>query len=88
MNDRPWTVSEAKAHLSEILRRARTEGPQRIGARETFVVVPEAEWRRHVEPRLPLGRWLLENMPTGDEVPLPDRRDPERPLPFAEPEKA
>ena len=38
---RVWTVAEAKAKLSEILRLAETEGPQRIGARKPFIVVPE-----------------------------------------------
>ena len=31
--DRVWTVAEAKARLSEILRLAEEEGPQRIDAR-------------------------------------------------------
>ena len=43
--DRVWTVAEAKARLSEILRLAEEEGPQRIGARKPFVVVPEHVWR-------------------------------------------
>ena len=42
---RVWTVAEAKAKLSEILRLAETEGPQRIGARKPFIVVPESVWR-------------------------------------------
>ena len=37
---RVWTVSEAKAKLSEILRLAETEGPQRIGVRRSFILVP------------------------------------------------
>ena len=32
-----WTVAEAKARLSEILRLAEEEGPQRIGVRNSFV---------------------------------------------------
>lgn len=40
---RVWTVAEAKAHLSEILRLAQSEGPQRIGIRRSFVVVPAYE---------------------------------------------
>ncbi len=39
---RVWTVAEAKARLSEILRLAESEGPQRIGTRRPFVVVPAA----------------------------------------------
>ncbi len=37
-SDRIWTVAEAKARLSEILRLAEEEGPQRIGTRRSFVV--------------------------------------------------
>ena len=40
-----WTVAQAKARLSEILRLAEQEGPQRIGARKAFIVVPEHTWR-------------------------------------------
>ena len=35
-----WTIAEAKAKLSEILRLAETEGPQRIGVRKSFILVP------------------------------------------------
>ena len=41
---RVWTVAEAKARLSEILRLAEEEGPQRSGARKPFIVVPAAAW--------------------------------------------
>ncbi len=81
-----WTVAEAKARLSELLRRARTEGPQRIGARDHFVVVSSEEWERISSPKKPLGRWLLEDMPRIDLPPL-DRRDPPRAVPFADENK-
>lgn len=77
-----WTVSEAKARLSEILRLASTEGPQRIGSRERYVVVPEAVWQQHTAPRAPLGRWLVEHVTAGEPLHLPDRRDPPRAIPF------
>ena len=80
---RVWTVSEAKAKLSEILRRAEQEGPQRIGARRSFVVVPAAVWEATNPPRKPLGRWLVENMPRGGGVELPDRAS-KRAVPFSE----
>ena len=71
---RVWTVAEAKAKLSEVLRLAETEGPQRIGARKHFVVVPESVWREHASPpRMPMGRWLIENMPRGSNLEIPDR---------------
>ncbi len=70
---RVWTVAEAKAKLSEVLRLAETEGPQRIGARKHFVVVPESVWRAQAPERKPLGRWLIENMPRGTNLEIPDR---------------
>ena len=81
---RAWTVAEAKARLSEILRLAEEEGPQRIGVRNRFVVVPEHVWREREEPaRLPMGQWIVQNWPRGIELELPDRSDPERETPFA-----
>ena len=59
---RVWTVAEAKARLSEILRLAESEGPQRIGTRRPFVVVPAETWDTHDNPRKPLGQWLIENV--------------------------
>lgn len=76
-----WTVAEAKSRLSHILRCAEEEGPQRIGTRRTFVVVPEHEWQRRAEPEMHLGQWLVDNMPRGFDLELPDRRS-DRPIPF------
>ncbi len=81
---RIWTITEAKARLSEVLRLASEEGPQRIGTRSRYVVVPEALWQEHTAKRPPLGQWLVDNMPRGTELSLPDRRDPPREIPFAE----
>ena len=52
---RVWTVAEAKARLSEILRLAESEGPQRIGTRRLFIVVPADVWDAKTHPRKPLG---------------------------------
>lgn len=73
-----WTVAEAKARLSEILRLADEEGPQRIGRRKPFVVVPERLWDERKdgdepEPEMHLGRWLVENMTRGTNLEIPDR---------------
>ena len=70
-----WTVAEAKVHLSEILRLAEEEGPQRIGRRRPFVVVPERLWQERAErsERVPLGHWLAENMSRGTNFEAPDR---------------
>ena len=79
---RVWTIAEAKARLSEILRLAEEEGPQRIGVQKTFVVMPEKLWQAQAPDRKPLGQWLVENMPRGIELELPNRNDAERDSPF------
>ena len=72
---RVWTVAEAKAKLSEVLRLAESEGPQRIGTRKPFIVVPAASWDAKEARDRHLGRWLLENVPRGLNWEIPrDRR--------------
>ena len=78
---RVWTVAEAKAKLSEILRLAEEEGPQRIGKRRTFVVVPASLWEEKSQPRKHLGRWLVENTPRGTNLEVPSRSS-NRKIPF------
>ena len=77
-----WTVAEAKARLSEVLRLAEEEGPQRIGVRKAFVVVPAELWRANPQPAKPLGRWLVDNIPRGANLDAPNRREPARLIPF------
>ena len=80
---RAWTVAEAKARLSEILRLSEEEGPQRIGTRKSFVVVPERVWQeREAKPRKPLGQWLVENTPRGTNLKVPGRGGSRRKIPF------
>ena len=83
---RAWTVAEAKARLSEILRLAEEEGPQRIGVRTRFVVVPEHMWRDRDEPeRIPMGQWIIQNWARGTNLEIPDRHaDEDREIPFAD----
>ena len=82
-SDRVWTVAEAKAKLSEVLRLAEEEGPQRIGARRPFVVVPAAVWDEKTKPRMPLGKWLVENTPRGTNLEIPERGgESHREIPF------
>ena len=76
-----WTIAETKARLSEVLRLADEEGPQRIGVKHAFIVVPERVWQERERPRKPLGQWLVENFPRGTELELPPR-DSDRPIPF------
>ena len=79
---RVWTVAEAKARLSEILRLAEEEGPQRIGTRKSFVVVPASVWADKTQPRKHLGRWLVENTPRGTNLEVPRQRGSHRRIPF------
>ena len=81
-----WTVAEAKARLSEVLRLSEEEGPQRIGRRKSYVVVPAETWEAHVPPRKPLGQWLVENMPRGVNLEIPHDRSSRRAIPFIDEE--
>lgn len=51
MQAKPWTVAEAKARLSEVIDRARRDGPQTItrNGRRAVVVVDIEEWKRRTE---------------------------------------
>ena len=79
---RVWTIAEAKARLSEILRLAEEEGPQRIGTRKSFVVVPASVWAEKTQPRKHLGRWLVENTPRGTNLEVSRQRGSHRRIPF------
>jgi prevent-host-death family protein len=82
MSERVWSVAEAKARLSEILRLAREKGPQKIGAKTPYVVLTEAEWRRLQKPQPHMGKWLIQKLRGTGELELPDRKAPDRATPF------
>ena len=78
-----WPIAEAETRLSEMLRRAEEEGPQRIDAGRPFIVVPERLWHERPTPgQKPLGQWLVENMPRGADLEIPGRRESRREIPF------
>ena len=79
---RIWTVAEAKARLSEILRLAESEGPQQIGIRNPCVVVPAEAWYVKSRQCKPLGQWLVENTPRGVNLEVPCDRASQREIPF------
>lgn len=75
LGDRPWTLAEANAQLSKILNLAELQGPQRMGDRKRFVVIPEVSWVELQSPqRTPLGQWLIDNSPRGTSLVASDRR--------------
>lgn len=77
-----WTVPDAKAKLSEILRLAREGKPQTIGAQDPCIVISATDFER-LRPTKHLGRFLLETAPRGPEIELPSRAD-HRGDPFAD----
>lgn len=84
MDIQSWTVSDAKTHLSEILRRARLEGPQQIGAKQPCILVPIDEWERLTADKPRLGSWLAARLAGVGELELPSRFDDGRPPPFGD----
>jgi prevent-host-death family protein len=77
-----WSVQEAKARLSEVMRRARAGEPQIIGARDPCIVISARQFDQ-ARPKKHLGRFLVETAPRGTAIELP-LRDAGRGDPFAE----
>lgn len=64
-----WALQDAKARFSEVVRKAKSEGPQRITVhgREEVVVVSVEEYRRvKGEPTGQVLVKLLQDSPLGD----------------------
>ncbi len=80
-----WTVAEAKAKLSSVLKRAREGELQIIGTKDPCVVNSMIEYKRLTsqQERPHLGRWLVENLRGLGKIELPSR-DESRPSPFAD----
>lgn len=68
----PWSVADAKAHLSTVLEKARTEGPQLItrNGKETAVVVGIEEWERKTKQKGTLADFLLNSPLRGSHIDL------------------
>jgi prevent-host-death family protein len=77
-----WSVAEAKAKFSEILRLARSGRPQTIGADDPCIVISAAEFEEF-QQRRHLGRFLLATAPRGIELESPPRES-DRGDPFAD----
>lgn len=72
-----WNLSEAKNRLSEVLDRARSEGPQTITRRgDTFVLLRADQYEQLTGGKASFNDWLLKG-PRIDDLELP-RRDASR----------
>ena len=60
MSTHTWTVAEAKAKFSELIDKAKSEGPQKITkhGRTTAVVVSADQWERKSERKGNLAEFL------------------------------
>jgi prevent-host-death family protein len=60
MSTQTWTVAEAKAKFSELIEKAKSEGPQKITkhGRTTAVVVAAEDWTRKTQRKGNLAEFL------------------------------
>ena len=74
-----WALQDAKAQLSEVARRALTEGPQHVTVRgkPALVVLSEAEYASLLRRRRrrPLAELIRDSPVAGDELDLTRSRD-------------
>ncbi len=86
-----WTVQDAKAHLSEILRKAGAGTPQYIGRQDSYVVLTEKDFSKMqaaAQNNGPssMGRKLLLLSPGIDGFDVP-ASEQDRPNPFEDAEE-
>lgn len=80
-----WSVADAKAQLSEILRQARKGEPQFIGAQDPCVVVSLATYQTRIVETEHDGLWLLDQAARLQcELPLPPRSEDRADVTFGE----
>jgi prevent-host-death family protein len=66
----PWQLQEAKARLSEVVRRALDEGPQHVSVRgePAVVVLSEADYRQFAAKRPSIVDHILSGEAWSDEL--------------------
>jgi prevent-host-death family protein len=82
-----WQLQDAKNRFSEVVKRARDEGPQTVTVhgQRAAVVVSASDYDALVKPRMPFVDFLLSAEPWPDDVvdTINDRsRDPGRDIEF------
>jgi prevent-host-death family protein len=65
-----WQLQDAKARFSELVKRAREQGPQHVSVRgePAVVVISEEEFTRLVSPRPSIVDHILEGEPWPDDL--------------------
>ena len=81
-HSREWPVADAKAHFSEMIDRALSEGPQVVTrkGKRTVVVVPLEEWERRVTRQGNLAEFLASSPLRGSQLKVERSRDVPRKL--------
>ena len=61
MADGSWSVADAKARFSEVVEKAKTEGPQIVtkNGKDAVVIVSVDDWERRSAPRKSLADALM-----------------------------
>jgi prevent-host-death family protein len=69
-NDANWQLQEAKSRFSEVVKKAREEGPQHVSVRgePAVVIISEQEFAKLTSPRRSFVDFLLEGEPWPDDL--------------------
>jgi len=80
MSTGTWTVAEATAKLSEVIAKARSNGPQAITrhGRTAVVVISAEEWQRKTRRPGNLAEFFAESPLRGSGLKLPRTKDGRR----------
>jgi prevent-host-death family protein len=77
-----WTVATAKAHLSEVMNRALSEGPQVItrNGRKAVVMVSAEEWEKRTKRKGTLVEFFANSPLRGSKLKIERSKDGFRPV--------
>lgn len=75
-----WSVASAKARFSEMIEKAKTDGPQTVtrNGRPTAVLVSVEEWERKTARKGTLGEFFLNSPLRGSGIDLTREDQPPR----------
>lgn len=84
MSDGTWSLAEAKAKLSEVVEKARTQGPQHLtrNGKDAVVVVSAVEWERRTNTPRTMYEFLERSPLKGSAIELERESDLDRDVTF------